>query len=181
MAVGIAGRYYGDNPVDHRVHRIHVYVANFNSYDKTYGSLGGVIILLTWLYLSALVVLLGAVIDANRKGRPAKISMRCSRLCRWENGALERPIRWAKAEHRAAFMADNEEIARLERRLKWEAPGPLTALSNQMTASLFSLLRVLAQWVRVSGRTATDQSVACRRSGLRSCTGGTPACEALTS
>jgi hypothetical protein len=47
-------------------------------------------------------------------------------------------------------MADNEEIARLERRLKWEAPGPLAALSNQMTASLFSLLRVLAQWVRES-------------------------------
>jgi membrane protein len=42
-----------------------VYVANFNSYDTTYGSLGGVIILLTWLYLSAFVVLLGAVINAQ--------------------------------------------------------------------------------------------------------------------
>ena len=47
-------------------------------------------------------------------------------------------------------MADNEEIARLERRLKWEAPGPLAGLSNQMAASPFSLLRALAQWVRES-------------------------------
>jgi membrane protein len=51
-----------------------IYVANFNSYDKTYGSLGGVIVLLTWLYLSALMVLLGAVINAQSEKQTRKDS-----------------------------------------------------------------------------------------------------------
>jgi membrane protein len=40
-----------------------LYLTIFNSYAVTYGSLGAVIILLLWLYLSAVVVLIGAAID----------------------------------------------------------------------------------------------------------------------
>jgi membrane protein len=42
-----------------------VYAANFGSYNATYGALGGVIVLLTWLWLSAFVVLLGAEINSE--------------------------------------------------------------------------------------------------------------------
>ena len=41
------------------------YVSNFGNYDATYGSLGAVVVLLTWLYLSAYVLLLGAEINAE--------------------------------------------------------------------------------------------------------------------
>lgn len=40
------------------------YLGYFNSYDKTYGSLGAVIILMLWLYLTALVILIGGTINA---------------------------------------------------------------------------------------------------------------------
>ena len=42
-----------------------LYVANFGSYDKTYGSLGGVIVFLIWLWLSNLALLFGAEFDAE--------------------------------------------------------------------------------------------------------------------
>jgi membrane protein len=46
------------------------YVANFGSYDKTYGALGGVIVFLVWLWLTNISILLGAEFNAERaRGR----------------------------------------------------------------------------------------------------------------
>jgi membrane protein len=42
-----------------------VYVANFSSYNKTYGALAGVIIFLVWLWISNLAILLGVELDAE--------------------------------------------------------------------------------------------------------------------
>jgi membrane protein len=50
-----------------------VYTANFASYSKTYGSLASIVVVLLWLYLSALAVLIGAEVDGIEAGQaPAR-------------------------------------------------------------------------------------------------------------
>jgi membrane protein len=56
------------------------YTANFGSYDKTWGSLAAVIVMLTWLWLAAVALLLGAELNAQTE-----------RYC--EQQAVPRPVR----------------------------------------------------------------------------------------
>jgi membrane protein len=47
-----------------------VYVANFSSYNKTYGALAGVVVFLLWLWITNLALLFGAEVDAElERGR----------------------------------------------------------------------------------------------------------------
>jgi membrane protein len=48
------------------------YVNNFGSYDKTYGAIAGVIVLMLWLYLTCYLVLLGAEINAEAEHQTAR-------------------------------------------------------------------------------------------------------------
>jgi membrane protein len=49
-----------------------IYLSNFNSYNAIYGSIGAVIILMMWLYLSVWAVLLGGAINAELDARMRK-------------------------------------------------------------------------------------------------------------
>jgi membrane protein len=53
------------------------YVGSFGSYNKTYGALGGVIVFLVWLWISNIVILLGAEFNAElERGRAIEGGMR---------------------------------------------------------------------------------------------------------
>jgi membrane protein len=53
-----------------------VYVANFGSYNKTYGALAGVIIFLLWLWITNLALLFGAELDSElERGRQLQAGM----------------------------------------------------------------------------------------------------------
>jgi membrane protein len=51
-----------------------LYVNFFGNYNKTYGALAGVIVLLLWLYLTCYIVLLGAEINAEAELQTARDS-----------------------------------------------------------------------------------------------------------
>ena len=65
MAVDQLGVGCGDSVMDLGSIAFTTYVSKLGSYDKTYGSLGAVIILLLWFYLTAYVILAGAELNAE--------------------------------------------------------------------------------------------------------------------
>ena len=83
------------------------YVSNFSDYNATYGSLGGVIVLMLWFYISSLAILIGAEVNAEIEhasphgkdpgekvpGQKKKLGARARRA--WEARSKELPPRVA--------------------------------------------------------------------------------------
>ena len=48
------------------------YIANFGAYDATYGSLGAAVGMMVWMWLSMIVILLGAQLNAEIERQTAR-------------------------------------------------------------------------------------------------------------
>ncbi|TKW63276.1 MAG: YihY/virulence factor BrkB family protein [Paracoccus denitrificans] len=83
------------------------YVSNFGNYNKTYGALAGVIILLLWLYIINAILLFGAEVDSEvERGRELQAGMPAEET-------LQLPARDTKAsDKRERKFAEDVERAR---------------------------------------------------------------------
>jgi membrane protein len=50
------------------------YAANFGTFNETYGSLGGAVGFMTWLWISSIAILLGAELNAETEHQTARDS-----------------------------------------------------------------------------------------------------------
>lgn len=66
-----------------------IYVSNFGSYNETFGSMAGVIVLLMWLWLSAFIILLGAELNAEIEAQTRKDTTTGGRAPMGKRGAAK--------------------------------------------------------------------------------------------
>jgi membrane protein len=85
-----------------------LYVANFSSYNRTYGSLAGVIVFLLWLWITNLALLFGAELDAElERGRELQAGMPAERT-------IQLPARDTRKSDKAAEK-ERTDVARARR------------------------------------------------------------------
>ncbi|MFC7496115.1 MULTISPECIES: YihY/virulence factor BrkB family protein [unclassified Nocardioides] len=84
------------------------YVANFSSYNRTYGSLAGVVVFLLWLWINNLALLFGAELDAElERGRELQAGMPAEEV-------IQLPARDTRKSDKAARKA-REDVERARR------------------------------------------------------------------
>jgi membrane protein len=130
-----------------------LYVANFTDYEGSYGTVGGVIVVLLWFYVSGLAVLTGAELNAeiehaspygkapgekNAQGRPL-LGARAARAFK------ERQEREAAERQRAPASPAARAGARLGATLRTIA-GVVRASRSRVEAKKSSVLRRAAVW-----------------------------------
>jgi len=115
-----------------------VYVANFGHYDASYGSLGTVVVLLTWLYLSSYILLFGAELnfEFERETKAASV----------ETVGDKPPPADPSAKPDGGPVASQEEMPGMG-----DEPTPGSGLSAGEVAGEFAKGRIAARIARTTG------------------------------
>ena len=93
------------------------YVANFGSYNKTYGSIAGVVVALLWLWITNVALLFGAELDAElERGRELQIGIAAEE-------ALQLPVRDTRGIQKAAARQAEDVAGCASIRLAAAGPG----------------------------------------------------------
>jgi len=103
------------------------YVANFGSYEATYGSIGGVIVMLLWMWISSLVLLLGAEVNAviEHKSEEGKRAGAKSLADRGRTGTKTEEV---QPREPAGAFAHGLDVGRAEATARGRAVAGLAAL-----------------------------------------------------
>jgi membrane protein len=91
-----------------------LYVTQFGNYNATYGSLGGVVVFLTWLYLSAYIVLMGGELNSELERQQA----------------MEAELPFGEEATAVATAPEPEPAAREPERISWPMAAVGLALSR---------------------------------------------------
>jgi len=128
-----------------------VYVANFSSYNTTYGSLAGAVIFLVWLWLSNIAILLGAEVNAEldhgkaiEEGLPEDVepfvvprdTRKFSNEQRRKPSASRRPVRRTRRRPPSGSGSTRRSRSRTRRR------SPLRTTSTRIPAARLSPSKV---------------------------------------
>jgi membrane protein len=91
-----------------------IYVRRFANYGQTYGALGGVIVLLMWFYISSLIVVLGAEINAEMERQTERDTTEGAEVPLGQRGAYAADTVGpaSGAQPRAAPHAENSPLQR---------------------------------------------------------------------
>ncbi len=88
-----------------------LYAANFGKYEDTYGALGGVVVVMLWLFLTAYVIVLGAEINAEAERQTAKDTTTGRRRPQGARGAEAADTLGPTAEQMEAGVPPDADVA----------------------------------------------------------------------
>ena len=72
LAVSLMGQHGGGRVVDSYIHAVLLVCGSFESYNRLYGSLGAGIGFMVWIWLSVVVILIGAELNAEMEHQTAR-------------------------------------------------------------------------------------------------------------